>query len=98
MEAENAAAAKIAAETMEAVDLPCLSSTTPWLIKRGIDGQERITQDCLRRKRASNLHRDFFFDGSVFILQLFCHEAFCHKISLELFHEILDFLIVHATP
>ena len=43
VEAENAAAAKIAAETVEAVDLPCLSSTTPWLFKRGIDGQERIT-------------------------------------------------------
>ena len=90
MEAENAAAAKIAAETVEAVDLPCLSSTTPGLIPRGIDGQERITQDCLRRKGASNLHRDFFcFDGSAFILQLFCHEALCHKISLETFHETL---------
>ena len=43
VEAENAAIAKIAAETVEAVDLPCLSSTTPGPIKRGIDGQERIT-------------------------------------------------------
>ena len=59
-DAENAAAAKIAAETVEAVDLPCLSSTTLGLIERGIDGQERITYDRLRRKGASYLHRDFF--------------------------------------
>ena len=59
MEAENYAAAKISAETVVAVDLPCLSSMTPGLIKRGIDGQERSTQDRLRRKGASNLHRDF---------------------------------------
>ena len=41
VKAENAA--KIAAETVEVVDLPCLSSMTPGLIKIGIDGQERIT-------------------------------------------------------
>ena len=67
MEAENAAAAKIAAETVEAVDLPCLSITTPGLIKRGIDDQERITQDSLRRKGASNLHNEFFVSMGVCI-------------------------------
>ena len=86
VEAGNAAAANIAVETVEAVDIPCLSSTTPGIIKRGIDGQERIIQDRLRRKGASNLHHELFFDGSVFILQFFCHEAFCHKIGLEFFH------------
>ena len=91
METENAAAAKIDADTVEAVDLPCLSITTPGLIKRGIYSQERIWQDPLRRKGASNLHRDFCFDASVFILQLFCHEYFCHKISLEIFHYILAY-------
>ena len=79
VEAENAADAKIAADTVEAVDIPCLSSTTLGLIKRGIDGQEQITEDLLKRKGAGKFHRDFFFDGIVFILQLFCHEAFCHK-------------------
>ena len=39
MKAENAAADKIAAETVEAVDTPCLSSTMPWLILRVIDGK-----------------------------------------------------------
>ena len=43
MEAENDAVANIDAETMQAVDLPCLSSSTPGIVKRGIDGQERIT-------------------------------------------------------
>ena len=43
VEVENAAGDKIAAEAVEAVDLPCLSCTTPGPIKRGIDGQERIT-------------------------------------------------------
>ena len=43
VEAENSAAAKIYADTVEAVDLPCLSNTTPGLIKRGTGGQERIT-------------------------------------------------------
>ena len=43
VEAENAATAKIDAETVEAVDLPCLSSTMPGITKRGIYGQERIT-------------------------------------------------------
>ena len=28
---------------------------------------------------------------SVFILQLFCQEALCHKIRLENFHEILAY-------
>ena len=60
VEAENAAAAKIAAETVDAVDLICLYSMTPALIKRRIDGQERITQYRLRRKGASNFHDDFF--------------------------------------
>ena len=40
VEAENAAAAKIAVETVEAVDLPCMSSTSSGLTKRGLDGQE----------------------------------------------------------
>ena len=92
MEAENNDAANITAETVEAVYLLCMSSTTPGLIKGGIDDQERITQDSLRRKGASNLHRDFFcFDGSVFIIQLFFHEDLCHKISLEHFHEIIAY-------
>ena len=43
VDSENAAAAKIAAETVEAVDLPCMSSTSSGLTKRGLDGQERIT-------------------------------------------------------
>ena len=60
MEAENSATAKIAVETVEAVGLPCLSSTTTGLIKRGIDGQEGIMEDCLWIKGASNLHIDFF--------------------------------------
>ena len=81
MESENAATAKISEETVEAVDLPCLSKTMSKLIKRVIGCQERITQDRFRRKGASNLHRDFSH-GSVFILQLFCHEYFCHKTSL----------------
>ena len=59
VETENAA--KIAAETVEEVDLPFMSSTTPGLIRRGIDGQERITWDGSRRKGASNLHCDFLF-------------------------------------
>ena len=42
VEAGNAVAAKIAAETVEAVDLTCLSTTTTGIIKRGIYGQERI--------------------------------------------------------
>ena len=42
MEYENAATAMISAYTADAVYFPCLSKTTPWLIKRGIDGQERI--------------------------------------------------------
>ena len=91
VDAENATAANISADTVEEVNLPCLSITTPGLIKRGIYSQERIRQDHLRRKGASNLHRDFCFDASVFILQLFCHEYFCHKISLENFHEILAY-------
>ena len=60
MEAENSAAAKIAAETVEEVDIPCLSRTTPRLTKRGIDDQERITQDYMRRKGEIDLHHDFF--------------------------------------
>ena len=60
VEAENAAAAKIAAETVEKVDLPRLSRTMTGLVKRGIDGKERITEDHLRIKGASNLHREFF--------------------------------------
>ena len=84
MEAENNDAANITAETVEAVYLLCMSSTTPGLIRIVIDGQKRIMQDCLSIKRASNFHRDFFcFDGSVFIIQLFFHEDLCHKISLE---------------
>ena len=43
VEAGNAAAAKIAADTVESVDLHFLSSTMPGLSKRGIDDQERIT-------------------------------------------------------
>ena len=44
VEAENSAVAKIAAETVVVVDIPFfLSRTTPGLVKRGIDGQERIT-------------------------------------------------------
>ena len=39
VEAENAAADNIAAETAETVDLTCLSSTMPGLIKRGVDGK-----------------------------------------------------------
>ena len=61
VEAENAASAKIAVETVEAVDLPCLSSTAPGLIKRGIDGQEGIMEDCLWIKGASNLDHNFLF-------------------------------------
>ena len=92
VEAENSASDKIAVETVEAMDLPCMYTTTPGIIKRRIDGQERITQDFLRRKGVSNLHRDFFVvDGSVFILQFFCHEALCHKISLETFNDILAY-------
>ena len=60
LEAENAAAAKIAAETVEAVNLPCMPITTPQLIKRVIDGQERITQDRLSRKGAINFHLEVF--------------------------------------
>ena len=60
VEAKNTAASNIAAETVQEVDIPCLSRTTTGLIKMGIDGLERITQDCLRRKGVSNLHRDFF--------------------------------------
>ena len=65
LEAENAAAAKIAVETMEAAYLPCLYSTSPGLILRGIGGQECITQDRLRSKGASNFHRDFFVSTGV---------------------------------
>ena len=61
LEAEIAAAAKISAQTVEAVDLPCISSMTPGLILRVIYGQGRIAQDCLRIKGASNLHREFLF-------------------------------------
>ena len=61
MEAENSATDKIAAETVEAVDLPCLSRMTPGIIKIVIDGQDRITQDILRRKGAINLHHELFF-------------------------------------
>ena len=43
VEAENYAAAKIAAETVEAVYLYCLSRITTVLIKGGIYVQERIT-------------------------------------------------------
>ena len=43
LEAENDAAVKTSAETVEAVDLPCLSRKMPGLIKRGIYVQERIT-------------------------------------------------------
>ena len=39
VDSENAAAAKIAAETVEAVDIPCLSRKTPGLLLRVIDGQ-----------------------------------------------------------
>ena len=53
------------AENAEAVDLPCLSRTTPGIILRGIDGQECIAQDRLRRKGASNFHRDFFVSMGV---------------------------------
>ena len=65
LEAENAAASKVAAETVEAVDLTCLSRTTTGVILRGIYGQERIMQDCLRRKGESNLHSDFFVSMGV---------------------------------
>ena len=65
MEAENSATDKIAAETVEAVDLPCLSRMTPGIIKIVIDGQDRITQDILRRKGAINLHHDFFVSMGV---------------------------------
>ena len=68
LEAENAAAAKISANTVEAVDLPCLSSTTPGIIPRGIDGQERIIHNRLRRKGASSLHRFFVLLMGVCIL------------------------------
>ena len=50
MEAKNSAAAKIAADTVGSVDLPFLYRRTSGLILIEIDGQERITQDCLRRK------------------------------------------------
>ena len=60
LEAENAATAKISSETVEAVDITFLYSKTPNLILRVIDGQDRITQDRLRGKGASNLHCDFF--------------------------------------
>ena len=43
VEAEKSAADKFSLETVEAVDIPCMYSTTPGLIKRGIDRQERIT-------------------------------------------------------
>ena len=39
MDAENDGAAKIAAETLEAADIPCLFRKTPGLIKREIYGQ-----------------------------------------------------------
>ena len=60
MEDENDAAANIAAETMDAMNIPYISSTTPGIIKVGIDGQECMKQDILRRKEASNLNRIFF--------------------------------------
>ena len=41
-ESENAAAANITAETVEAVYITCLSSTTIGLIRRVINGQELI--------------------------------------------------------
>ena len=41
-EAENSAAAKIVAEPVEAVDLSCLSCTTPGIIKIGVYVQECI--------------------------------------------------------
>ena len=72
VEAENNAAVKIAAETVDTVDLTCISRTTPGLILRGIDGQERITHDILSIKGASNLHRECFcFDWSVFFFNCF---------------------------
>ena len=60
LEAENATTTKIASETLDAVDLPCLSSTMPGLILRGTNGQERIMQDHFSRKGANNLQSDFF--------------------------------------
>ena len=70
VEAENAAAAKIAAETVETVDLPCLSSTTRGHIKRGIDGQERITWDRLRRKGASFFSMGVCLFFNCFVMKL----------------------------
>ena len=61
MEDENSSAYKIAAETVEEVDITCLYRTTTGLIKMIIDGLERITQDCLRRKGGINFHCDYFF-------------------------------------
>ena len=58
--AENADTDMITADTMEAMDIPFLSGTTPMLIKRGVDGQDRITYYRLKIKLASNLYRDFF--------------------------------------
>ena len=43
VDSENAAAAKIAAETVEAIDLPCVYSTNPGIIKIAIDGKDSIT-------------------------------------------------------
>ena len=67
VEAENIAAANIAAETVEAVYLSCLSSTTTGLILRGIGVRELMMQDFLMRKSKSNFHRDFFVSMGVYL-------------------------------
>ena len=86
LDAENAPASKIVAETVKALDLPCLSITTPGLILIGIYGQERITQDRLRGKGASNLHRDFFIlMGVCLFFNCFVMKLCAIKLVLKLF-------------
>ena len=71
MESENAAAVNIAAENVEEVGLPCMSSTTIGIIKIGIYGQDHIMQDRLRINGASNLNRDFFSMGVCLFFNFF---------------------------
>ena len=89
MESGNSAATKIDAENVDAVYLPCLSITTTGIVLREIYCQERITQDRLRRKGASNFHRDFFFLWECVYSPIFFHGALCHKIGLEKICETL---------
>ena len=86
--AENADTDMITADTMEAMDIPFLSGTTPMLIKRGVDGQDRITYYRLKIKSASNLYRDFFVLMRVclffkFFLMKLCAIKLIKKLFIE---------------